>query len=84
MTPGLAANAALAIVTAQLLGVADDNIHSGLAAWQPAPAARGELLRHGDKVFSGGLLQRQPHLPWLMRWPDSPCARRRSCRACIY
>jgi UDP-N-acetylmuramoyl-tripeptide--D-alanyl-D-alanine ligase len=50
MTPGLAANAALAIVTAHLLGVADENIRAGLAAWQPAPL-RGELLRHGDKIF---------------------------------
>ncbi len=50
MTPGLAANAALAIVAAQLLGVADDKIRAGLAAWQPAPL-RGELFRHGDKIF---------------------------------
>jgi UDP-N-acetylmuramoyl-tripeptide--D-alanyl-D-alanine ligase len=50
MTPGLAANAALAIVTAQLLGVADDNIRAGLAVWKPAPL-RGELLRHGNKFF---------------------------------
>ena len=50
MTPGLAANAALAIVAAHLLGVADENIRAGLAAWQPAPL-RGELLRYGDKIF---------------------------------
>lgn len=50
MTPGLAANAALAIVAAQLLGVADENIRAGLAAWEPA-RLRGELLRHGDKIF---------------------------------
>ncbi len=50
MTPGLAANAALAVVTAQLLGVADETVQRALHAWQPAPL-RGELLRHGDKIF---------------------------------
>jgi len=50
MTPGLAANAALAVVTAQLLGVADDAVQAALSAWEPAPL-RGEWLRHGDKIF---------------------------------
>jgi UDP-N-acetylmuramoyl-tripeptide--D-alanyl-D-alanine ligase len=50
VTPGLAANAALAVVAAQLLGVADDRIQAGLVAWRPAPL-RGELLRYGNKTF---------------------------------
>ncbi|HTB62339.1 MAG TPA: Mur ligase family protein [Opitutales bacterium] len=50
MTPGLAANAALAIVTAQLLGVADDAVQAALAVWQPA-ALRGEWLRLGNNLF---------------------------------
>jgi UDP-N-acetylmuramoyl-tripeptide--D-alanyl-D-alanine ligase len=50
VTPGLAANAALAVVVAQLLGVSDDRIQAGLADWRTAPL-RGELLRQGDKVF---------------------------------
>ena len=50
MTPGLAANAALAVVTAQLLGVADEAAQAALSAWQPAPL-RGEWLRHGAKYF---------------------------------
>jgi len=50
VTPGLAANAALAVVVAQLLGVSDDRIQAGLAAWRSAPL-RGELLRQGDKIF---------------------------------
>jgi UDP-N-acetylmuramoyl-tripeptide--D-alanyl-D-alanine ligase len=50
MTPGLAANAALAVVTAHLLGVADEAVQAALSAWQPAPL-RGEWLRHGDNIF---------------------------------
>ncbi len=50
MTPGLAANAALAVVTAQLLGVDDAKVQQALTAWKPA-ALRGELLQHGDKIF---------------------------------
>jgi UDP-N-acetylmuramoyl-tripeptide--D-alanyl-D-alanine ligase len=50
VTPGLAANAALAVVTAQLLGVSDDRIQAGLAAWLPAPL-RGELVQVGKKTF---------------------------------
>jgi UDP-N-acetylmuramyl pentapeptide synthase len=50
VTSGLAANAALAVVAAQLLGVSDNRIQSGLAAWQPSPL-RGEWLHHGNKFF---------------------------------
>jgi len=50
MTPGLAANAALAVVTAQLLGVADETVQTALSVWRPAPL-RGELLKHGNKIF---------------------------------
>jgi len=50
MTPGLAANAALAIVTAHLLGVADAAVQDALSAWQPAEL-RGEWLRRGDSLF---------------------------------
>ncbi len=50
MTPGLAANAALAVVTAQLLGIGDDAIQAALHLWKPA-TLRGELLKYGDKIF---------------------------------
>jgi UDP-N-acetylmuramoyl-tripeptide--D-alanyl-D-alanine ligase len=50
VTPGLAANAALAVVVAQLLGVSDDRIQAGLADWRAAPL-RGELLKQGNKTF---------------------------------
>ncbi len=50
MTPGLAANAALAVVTAHLLGVADGVVQAALSEWQPAPL-RGEWLCHGNKIF---------------------------------
>jgi UDP-N-acetylmuramoyl-tripeptide--D-alanyl-D-alanine ligase len=50
VTPGLAANAALAVVVAQLLGVSDNRIQAGLADWRMAPL-RGELLRQGNKTF---------------------------------
>ncbi len=50
MTPGLAANAALAVVTALLLGIADEAVQAALTAWRPA-SLRGELLKHGDKIF---------------------------------
>jgi UDP-N-acetylmuramoyl-tripeptide--D-alanyl-D-alanine ligase len=50
MTPGLAANAALAVVAAHLLGVADEAVQSALSAWSPSPL-RGEWLRHGKNIF---------------------------------
>jgi len=50
MTPGLAANAALAVVAAHLLGVADEAVQAALSAWQPA-ALRGEWLREGKNLF---------------------------------
>ncbi len=50
VTPGLAANAALAVVVAQLLGVSDNRIQAGLADWQSAPL-RGELVRQSNKTF---------------------------------
>jgi UDP-N-acetylmuramyl pentapeptide synthase len=50
MTPGLAANAALAVVAAHLLGVSDETVQAALTAWQPA-ALRGEWLRQGDNLF---------------------------------
>ena len=49
-SPGMLANAALAIVVATVLGRNDKEITEGLNRWKPPPF-RGECRTHGDQLY---------------------------------
>ncbi len=49
-SPGMLANAALAIVVATVVGRSDEEISEGLRSWKP-PLFRGEFRSHGDQLY---------------------------------
>ncbi len=50
VTPGMARNAALALLTASRLGVSDEQLQLRIKRWQPV-AFRGQLLRLGPTIY---------------------------------